>query len=257
MSTASAQARAEDGQLERPAPTGLALVIQRLADNPSVEALETLERIIKLQERMDAQRAKMAFDAAMSAAQSEMRRVGRDGNNPQTHSRYATYAAIDRALRPTYTKHGFGLSFNTGSDAPPDHVRVLCEVTHRDGFAKSYHIDMPADGKGAKGGDVMTRTHAAGSAVSYGMRYLLKMIFNVAVGEDDDDGNRAGNGNGAQQPDGLEGFWDDLMTAADNGIQALQAVWDVPAKKPLRIYIHKQQARQWAELKARAEKVKR
>jgi len=27
--------------------------------------------------------------------------------------------------------------------------------------------------------------------MSYGMRYLLKMIFNVAVGEDDDDGNRA------------------------------------------------------------------
>ena len=48
---------------------------------------------------------------------------------------------------------------------------------------------MPADGKGAKGGDVMTKTHAAGAAMSYGMRYLLKMIFNVAVGEEDKDGN--------------------------------------------------------------------
>lgn len=38
----------------------------------------------------------------------------------------------------------------------------------------------------------MTKTHAAGSAMSYGMRYLLKMIFNVAIGEDDDDGNSAG-----------------------------------------------------------------
>jgi len=37
----------------------------------------------------------------------------------------------------------------------------------------------------------MTKTHAAGSAMSYGMRYLLKGIFNVAVGEDDDDGNGA------------------------------------------------------------------
>jgi hypothetical protein len=50
---------------------------------------------------------------------------------------------------------------------------------------------MPADEKGAKGGDAMTKTHAAGSAMSYGMRYLLKMIFNVAIGEDDDDGNTA------------------------------------------------------------------
>ncbi len=51
---------------------------------------------------------------------------------------------------------------------------------------------MPADGKGAKGGDVMTKTHAAGSAFSYGQRYLLKLIFNVAIG-DDDDGNAAGS----------------------------------------------------------------
>ena len=50
---------------------------------------------------------------------------------------------------------------------------------------------MPSDGKGAKGGDVMTKTHATGAAMSYGMRYLLKFIFNVAVGEDDTDGNGA------------------------------------------------------------------
>jgi hypothetical protein len=54
---------------------------------------------------------------------------------------------------------------------------------------RRYQADMPADGKGAKGGDVMTKTHATGSGMSYGMRYLLKMIFNVAVGEDDTDGN--------------------------------------------------------------------
>lgn len=52
---------------------------------------------------------------------------------------------------------------------------------------------MPADGKGAKGGDVMTRTHATGAAATYGMRYLLKMIFNVAIGEDDNDGNGVSN----------------------------------------------------------------
>src|SRR5262249_39252909 len=55
---------------------------------------------------------------------------------------------------------------------------------------------MPADGKGPKGGDVMSRTHATGSALSYARRYLLLMIFNISVGGDDDDGNRAGG-----QPD--------------------------------------------------------
>lgn len=37
----------------------------------------------------------------------------------------------------------------------------------------------------------MTKTHAMGSGVSYGMRYLLRMIFNLAI-DQDDDGNAAG-----------------------------------------------------------------
>jgi hypothetical protein len=37
----------------------------------------------------------------------------------------------------------------------------------------------------------MTRTHATGSAFSYGKRYLLIGMFNLAIG-DDDDGNAAG-----------------------------------------------------------------
>jgi hypothetical protein len=37
-----------------------------------------------------------------------------------------------------------------------------------------------------KGGDVITKTHAVGSAMTYGRRCVLRMIFNVAIGEDDD-----------------------------------------------------------------------
>ena len=65
-------------------------------------------------------------------------------------------------------------------------------LSHERGYKRTFHIDMPADGKGAQGRDVMTRTHATGSAVSYGRRYLLLMIFNIAVGGEDDDGNAAG-----------------------------------------------------------------
>jgi hypothetical protein len=68
-------------------------------------------------------------------------------------------------------------------------VRVLCYVSHSAGHCRTYTKDMPADGKGAKGGDVMTKTHAAGAAMSYGMRYLIKGVFNVAVGDEDKDGN--------------------------------------------------------------------
>jgi hypothetical protein len=45
---------------------------------------------------------------------------------------------------------------------------------------------MPTDGKGARGNDVMTKTHATGAAMTYGQRYLFRLIFNLAVGEDSD-----------------------------------------------------------------------
>src|SRR6202030_1307723 len=82
-------------------------------------------------------------------------------------------------------------TFDT-DDAPlPEHVRIICDVSHPDGHSRRYHLDMPVDGKGARGGDVMTKTHAMGSGITYGKRYLLGMIFNLAIVKDDD-GNAAG-----------------------------------------------------------------
>jgi hypothetical protein len=189
----------------------LLAVISRAARDPNTD-VEKLERLMAMAERVEAKRAESAFNDAMSEAQSKIRRVGVDADNPQTRSKYATYAKLDSAIRPIYTETGFSLSFDTGTDAPPDYVRVLCYVAHKAGHSRTYHIDMPADGKGAKGGDVMTKTHAAGSAASYGMRYLLKMIFNVAVGEHDDDGNGAG----ANPDDGIANPIYDKMELASS-----------------------------------------
>jgi len=141
-------------------------------------------------ERDDVRR--MEFAAAMTQAQGEMGTIAKDSSNPQTHSKYASYAAIDKAIRPIYAKHGFSLSFDTGEACTPEMVTVLCFVAHTSGFERTYHIQMPTDGKGAKGGSVMTKTHATGSAFAYGKRYLVGMIFNLSTGESDDDGNAAG-----------------------------------------------------------------
>lgn len=168
--------------------SGLLEVIARAARDPSVD-IDKMERLIAMQERVQARDAELAFNQSLNAAQSEMQPISANASNPQTKSRYATFDKLDRVLRPIYTSHGFSLSFDEGESPKDDHVRVLCYVSHIGGHTRTYHRDMPADGKGAKGGDVMTKTHAAGAAGSYGARYLLKGIFNVAVGEDDNDGN--------------------------------------------------------------------
>lgn len=162
-------------------------MIERAARDPQVD-IDKMERLVAMQERSIARASEQAFNDAMAKAQSEMRPVAADASNPQTHSKYASYAALDKVMRPLYTKHGFALSFGTDDGGPSDFVRVTCHVSNS-GYTRKYQVDMPADGKGAKGGDVMTKTHAVGSAMSYGQRYLLKMIFNISVG--DDDGNAA------------------------------------------------------------------
>ena len=163
-------------------------IISRLASNPAADP-DKIERFLAMREKELNRMAEQSFNSAMKAAQAEMRAIGADANNSQTKSKYATYAKLDSVLRPIYTKHGFSVSFDEDDSPKQDHIRVLAYVAHEDGFTRTYRKDMPADSKGAKGGDVMTKTHATGAAASYGMRYLLKGIFNVAVGEEDTDGN--------------------------------------------------------------------
>ncbi len=189
-------------------------VISRAAADPSTD-VDKLERLMGMYERLEGRKAEQAFNEAMSAAQAEIGVVGVNKKNSQTNSKYATYDALDRAVRPVYVRHGFSLSFDTAEGAPTDHIRLLCRVGHIGGFTRTHHVDMPADGKGAKGGDVMTRTHAAGSAFSYGQRYLLKLIFNIATGEDDD-------GNAASARDRSAGF-----TAAMAALNACNTIPEV------------------------------
>lgn len=180
--------RVEGTQLEAAPVTQLTpmqMAYQLIAKGTEFSAVREM---IEFAKKLEADEAEKAFNQAMAAAQADMTVVNTNMTNTQTRSKYADYAALDRALRPIYTKHGFALSFNDGDGAPADWVRIVCHVSNS-GHTRIYHKDMPADGKGAKGGDVMTKTHAVGAAQSYAMRYLLRMIFNVAVGEEDKDGN--------------------------------------------------------------------
>lgn len=172
-----------------PAPAdAFLMMLEKAASNPDID-VDKLSKLLDMKERVLAKEAETDFNAALNSAQAQMGRIEADAKNSQTHSNYASYAALDKALRPIYTDNGFALSFDTETSPSPDLVRVVCDVSHRGGHTKRYRMDIPADGKGAKGGDVMTKVHAAGAAMSYGQRYLLKSIFNVAVGSDDDDGN--------------------------------------------------------------------
>lgn len=136
-----------------------------------------------------ARSAEVEFNLAMNEAQAEITRVVPDAYNQQTKSKWATYAALDKMLRPVYTRHGFSLSFDSG-ESPAETVIAACFVSHRAGHTRKYQSPpVPLPVTGAQGKAVMTSTHGTGAAMSYAKRYLLTFIFNIPVGEEDTDGN--------------------------------------------------------------------
>jgi len=181
-------------QTTAPAPTdettALIQMLERAATNPAVD-VDKMKTLLDMRERIISNNERKAFNAAMAKAQGEMPIVIRNAKNTQTNSKYATLEALADAIQPTITKHGFGLSYGEDDCQKEGHYRVVCDVSHVDGGEKRYHADIPIDGAGLKGNANKTATHAFGSTISYGRRYLKLMIFDVAT-KDDDDGNRAG-----------------------------------------------------------------
>lgn len=166
----------------------LMAVISRAATDPNCD-VEKMERLYAMHERMQDRQAAEAFAIAMSQTQAAVRKAVKDRNNTQTKSDYATLESIDAATRPVYTANGFSLSFDTQDSPLAGHVRIVCHVMHSGGHTKSYTYDNPMDDKGIQGSVNKTPTHARGSAVTYGRRYLTLLIFNLSTGAHDDDGN--------------------------------------------------------------------
>lgn len=163
-------------------------IIERAARDPNVD-IDKMQRLMEMREREMNRIAQQQFNEAMKAAQSEMPQVVRNATNDQTRSKYAKYETISEAIQPIIAKHGFSLSFNEGTTDKQNCIRILCDVMHEGGHTKQYHADIPLDAVGMKGNANKTATHAYGSTKSYGRRYLKMDIFDVAVKDEDDDGN--------------------------------------------------------------------
>jgi hypothetical protein len=196
-------------------------MLERVLAQPDFP-VEKLHELLSLQERVEAEAARKEFMAAFNEAQKAMAPIARDADNSQTRSKYATHAALDRELRPVYTQHGFSVSFNTADSPLEQHVRVVCHLAHAAGHERIYQADIPCDGKGAKGNDVMTKTHAVGSAMTYGKRYLLALAFNIALADKDDDGNGANAKPGSHEPISEAQLNELLALAAEVGADTLR-----------------------------------
>ena len=141
-------------------------------------AMDVIERLTALQERAMARDAELSFFRSLHAAQEEVPSI-EPNKEVKTSAgklmyRYASYEQLDKALRPIYVKHGMAISFS-GGEAPTGKVRVLCCVSHRDGHAERYQLDLAI----SPGAAQLTQTDAELSAQSKAKRRILRNIFNI------------------------------------------------------------------------------
>ena len=163
------------------------LAFQKAID--SGEGLQVVDRILEQQKWMIQHQEEETFNAALRRIKDKLKPVIKDSTNPSTNSKYASANAVDDAIEALLESERMNLSFAPEASEQPQMVRVV-GILSLGAYSRRYPLDMPADGQGAKGGGVMTRTHATGSAITYARRYLKQMIFDLRV--KDDDGNHAG-----------------------------------------------------------------
>lgn len=200
-------------------PQMLAMALQNGA------AVETVERLMAMQERWEANQARKAFAAAIAAAKGQIKPVvrNRSGHN---NKGYADFSAIAKAVDPILAEHGLSYRFRT---AQAERISVTCVLEHRDGHSEETTLAGPADKTGSKN-DIQ----AIGSTLTYLQRYSLVQALGLAAA-DDDDGNTAAEARPIT--DEQAGQITALITETKSDINAFltwikaESVADIPASR--------------------------
>lgn len=166
--------------------TPMAMIDRALATNAPVE---TLEKLLALQERWEAGQARKAFDEAMAAAKAEIPTIDKNRlvdftgkTGVRTHYRHEDLAGIARTVDPILSRHGLSYRFRT-TNAPNEPISVTCIVSHRLGHSEENTLTGSRDESGNK-----NSIQAVGSTITYLQRYTLKAALGLAASNDDDGG---------------------------------------------------------------------
>ena len=162
--------------------TPYALLESAVANNATVE---TLEKLMALNERHEANQAKKAFYQAMQ----EFQRIKPDLPRSQqvsfgggkTAYNFCPLSEIDKRLREPLEQCSLSYRFETLTEG--DKYGVRCIVSHVAGHSEGTAMFAPADGSGNK-----NSIQGIGSTTTYLQRYTLISAFGLTTADEDNDG---------------------------------------------------------------------
>ena len=165
-----------------PAPvTPMAMIERALASGATPE---TLEKLLTLQERWEANQARKDFIADMALARTKFASVLKKHEGYLGRYKYETLSDVMDAVDGPLGEHGFSYDWIT-EDLPDGRIRVTCVVTHEAGHSRSNSLSGdPKDTADAKAN--MNGLQRMGGAVTYLQRYTLKAALGIAAEKDTD-----------------------------------------------------------------------
>lgn len=177
----------EKNELQSYSPHGL--ISQALAQNVPIE---TLERLMDLQERWQTGQAKSAYLKAMSLFQSicpELKKTkkvnysSKSGGNVKYE--YIPLATITKSIRESLSE--CGLSYRWEFEDKDNLIICYCIVSHIDGHSEKTFMSAGKDTTGSKN-DIQS----IGSTRTYLQRYSLIGALGLSTADLDNDGETSG-----------------------------------------------------------------
>lgn len=154
--------------------------------NPDA-VVSAMERLVGLQERMDAKAAEKAFNKAMTQFQARCPQILKSSSAKITTKsggsygyKYAELDQIDDAIRPLMTELGLSKRFTT--EKIGNEIKVTCIVSHEDGHSIQSPFQVALDSDAA-----MSLAQKGGAAVTFAKRYALVAALGLTTTETDTD----------------------------------------------------------------------
>lgn len=170
----------------------ISAIIARAVDN-KVD-VGTMERLVALHERVEANKARKAFAAALHAFQGECPQIPHNctadfatRNGANCKYSYADLPQIHRFTKPHLQKHGLVVTMD--SEETPGKWRVTVKVTHIDGHSETSSHTCSTESASA-----MSAQQKSGNADTYATRRALSKALGISTdSQEDTDGAEPGD----------------------------------------------------------------
>lgn len=144
-----------------------------------------LEKLLDLQERWEATKARKAFFVAMADFQDKCPDLRKnklvDFGPGKASYHYAPLADIDRQIKTLMKECGLSKRWEIQDDK--DIIKVTCLITHIDGHTERTTMQANPDESPGK-----NKIQARGSAIEYMKRYTLIGALGISTADNDIDG---------------------------------------------------------------------